>query len=67
MTIAELFKKLSGYPSNTRLDFMLVDHPLSDSQHDIPVKPIGIIGSGDTVEDCDVKYIEIGLIKEITQ
>ena len=46
---------------------MLVDHPLSDSQHDIPVKPIGIIGSGDTVEDCDVKYIEIGLIKEITQ
>ena len=64
MTIAELFKKLSGYPSNTRLDFMLVDHPLSDSQHDIPIKPVGIIGSGDTVENCDIKYIELGFEKE---
>ena len=66
MTIAELFKKLSRYPSNTRLDFMLVDNPLSDSQDDIPIKPVGVIGSGDTVENCDVKYIEIGLIKETT-
>ena len=64
MTIAELFKKLSTYPSNTRLDFMLVDHPLSDSQHDIPIKLVGIIGSGDTVENCDIKYIELGFQKE---
>ena len=63
MTIAELFKKLSSYPSNTRLDFMLIDHPLSDSENDIPVEPVGIIGSGDTVENCDVKYIELGLVK----
>lgn len=64
MTIKELFKNLSRYDENTRLDFMHISHVESDSQFDIPLKLVGVIGSGDTAENCDVKYIELGLIEE---
>ena len=64
MTIKELFKNLSRYDENTRLDFMYINHVESDSQFDIPLKLVGVIGSGDTVENCDVKYLELGLIEE---
>lgn len=64
MTIKELFKNLSRYDENTRLDFMYIDHVESDSQFDIPLKLVGVIGSGDTVENCEVKYLELGLIEE---
>jgi len=64
MTIKELIKNLSRHDENTRVDFMHINHALSDSQFDIPLKLVGIIGSGDTVENCDVKYIELGLIEE---
>ena len=64
MTIKQLIKKLSRYADNTRVDFMYTNHAESDSQFDIPLKLIGIIGSGDTTENCDVKYIELGLIEE---
>ena len=62
MTIKELIKKLSRYEDNTRVDFMYTTHVEADSQFDVPLKLVGIIGSGDTVENCDVKYIELGLI-----
>ena len=64
MTIKELFKNLSRYNENTRLDFMYINHVESDSQFDIPLKLVGVIGSGDTVENCEVKYLELGLIEE---
>jgi len=64
MTIKELFKNLSRYDENTRLDFMYINHVESDSQLDNPLKLVGVIGSGDTVENCDVKYLELGLIEE---
>jgi|TARA_R100001224_G_C3902297_1_gene108913 hypothetical protein len=64
MTIKELFKNLSRYDENTRLDFMYINHVESDSQFDIPLKLVGVIGSGDTVENCEVKYLELGLIEE---
>tara|TARA_R100001224_G_scaffold55918_1_gene32911 strand:- start:399 stop:596 length:198 start_codon:yes stop_codon:yes gene_type:complete len=64
MTIKELIKKLSRHDENTRVDFMHISHVESDSQYDIPLKLVGIIGSGDTAENCDVKYIELGLINE---
>ena len=64
MTIKELFKNLSRYDENTRLDFMYINHVESDSQYDIPLKLVGVIGSGDTVENCEVKYLELGLIEE---
>tara|TARA_R100000458_G_C8084862_1_gene118042 strand:+ start:324 stop:521 length:198 start_codon:yes stop_codon:yes gene_type:complete len=64
MTIKELFKNLSRYDQNTRLDFMYINHVESDSQFDIPLKLVGVIGSGDTVENCEVKYLELGLIEE---
>ena len=43
---------------------MCITHVESDSQYDIPLKLVGVIGSGDTVENCDVKYLELGLIEE---
>tara|TARA_Y100000816_G_C25681803_1_gene360969 strand:+ start:224 stop:421 length:198 start_codon:yes stop_codon:yes gene_type:complete len=64
MTIKELFKNLSRYDENTRLDFMYINHVESDSQFDIPLKLVGVIGSGDTVENCEVKYLELGLMEE---
>ena len=64
MTIKELFKNLSRYDENTRLDFMYINHVESDSQYDIPLKLVGVIGSGDTVENCEIKYLELGLIEE---
>ena len=64
MTIKELFKNLSRYNENTRLDFMYINHVESDSQFDIPLKLVGVIGSGDTVENCEIKYLELGLIEE---
>ena len=64
MTIKELFKNLSRYDENTRLDFMYINHVESDSQFDIPLKLVGVIGSGDTVENCEVKYLELGLIED---
>jgi len=64
MRIKELIKNLSRHDENTRVDFMYTNHALADTQFDIPLKLIGIIGSGETVENCDVKYIEIVLIEE---
>ena len=64
MTIKELIKNLSRHNENTRVDFMYTNHAESDSQFDISLKLIGVIGSGDTAENCDVKYLELGLIEE---
>jgi len=64
MTIKELIKNLSRYNENTRVDFMYINHVESDSNSDIPLKLVGVIGSGETAENCDVKYLELGLIEE---
>jgi len=57
MTIKDLMKILSDYPSDTRLDFVLLDEDWEDSCKDISLDVKGIVGSGET----DVKYIEIGV------
>ena len=57
MTIKDLIKILSDYPSDTRLDFVLLDEDWEDSCKDISLDVKGIVGSGET----DVKYIEIGV------
>ena len=64
MRIKELIKNLSRHDENTRVDFMYTNHALADTQFDIPLKLIGVIGSGDTTENCDIKYLELGLIEE---
>ena len=64
LTIKELIKHLSRYNENTRLDFMYTNDALADTQFDIPLKLVGVIGSGDTTENCDIKYLELGLIEE---
>ena len=57
MTIKDLMKILSDYPSDTRLDFVLLDEDWEDSCKDISLDVKGIVGSGET----DVKYVEIGV------
>ena len=60
MTVKELVKYLSEYPSDTRLDFVLLDEDWEDACKDTSLKFKGVVGSGNT----DVNYLEIGLIKE---
>ena len=57
MTIKDLINTLSEYPSDTRLDFVLLDKDWEDSCKDISLNIKGIVGSGET----DVKYVEIGV------
>jgi hypothetical protein len=57
MTIKDLINTLSEYPSDTRLDFVLLDKDWEDSCKDISLNVKGIVGSGET----DVKYVEIGV------
>jgi hypothetical protein len=45
-------------------EWILCTLVLADTQFDIPLKLVGVIGSGDTTENCDVKYIELGLIED---
>ena len=59
MTIKQLIKKLSDYPQNTRVDFILLDKDWEDSNKDTYLNVKGIVGSGET----DNKYIELGLEK----
>ena len=61
MTIKDLINTLSEYPSDTRLDFVLLDKDWEDSCKDISLNVKGIVGSGET----DVKYIEIGVVKDV--
>ena len=57
MTIKDLINTLSEYPSDTRLDFVLLDKDWEDSCKDISLNVKGIVGSGET----NVKYVEIGV------
>ena len=59
MTIKQLIKKLSDYPQDTRIDFILLDKDWEDSNKDTYLNVKGIVGSGET----DNKYIELGLEK----
>ena len=56
MTKEELIKKLSDYPQDTRIDFILLDKDWEDSTKDTYLNIKGIVGSG-----ADNEYIELGL------
>ena len=56
MTKEELIKKLSDYPQDTRIDFILLDKDWEDSTKDTYLNVKGIVGSG-----ADNEYIELGL------
>ena len=56
MTKEELIKKLSDYPQDTRIDFILLDKDWEDSTKDTYLNIKGIVGSG-----VDNEYIELGL------
>ena len=58
MTIKELIKKLSDYPQDTRIDFILLDKDWEDSTKDTYLNTKGIVGSG--ADDVN-EYIEFGL------
>ena len=58
MTKEELIKKLSDYPQDTRIDFILLDKDWEDSTKDTYLNVKGIVGSG--VDDAN-KNIEFGL------
>ena len=57
MTIKDLIKILSDYPSDTRLDFVLLDEDWEDSCKDISLDVKGIVGSGET--DVKLSLIHI--------
>ena len=62
MTIKELFKNLSRYDENTRIDFILLDkEDWEDSTKDTYLSVKGIVGSG--ADDVN-EYIELGLMEE---
>ena len=58
MTKEELIKKLSDYPQDTRIDFILLDKDWEDSTKDTYLNVKGIVGSG--ADDVN-EYIEFGL------
>tara|TARA_R100000664_G_C2645220_1_gene68347 strand:- start:223 stop:417 length:195 start_codon:yes stop_codon:yes gene_type:complete len=60
-TIKDLINNLSDYPPDTRLDFVLLDDDWEDSSKDTSLNVKGVVGSGET----DVKYIEIGVVKDV--
>ena len=60
MTIRQLMRKLSDYPQDTRVDFILLDEDWEDSNKDTYLNVKGIVGSG---EVFNRKYVELGLEK----
>jgi len=59
MTIKQLMEELKGYPSETRLDFVMVDKNWMDVPYDPEISYFGIVGSGEQVDDCEKEYIEV--------
>ena len=59
MTIKELMKELKDYPSDTRLDFIMVDRNWEDVPYDPEINYFGIVGSGEQTDDCEKGYIEV--------
>lgn len=58
MTIKELMEELKGYPSDTRLDFVMVDKNWEDAPYDPYIKYFGIVGSSADMDDED-RYLEV--------
>lgn len=59
MTIKELIDELKDYPSDTRLDFVIVDRNWEDVNYDPEINYFGIVGSGETRDDADIQYLEV--------
>ena len=58
MTIKELMEELKDYPSDTRLDFIMVDRNWEDVPYDPEINYFGIVGSSADMDDED-RYIEV--------
>ena len=59
MTIKELMEELKHYPSDTRLDFVMVDRDWEDVAYDPYIEYFGIVGSGDQMDDCEKGYLDV--------
>jgi hypothetical protein len=59
MTVKQLIDELKVYPSDTRLDFRIVDKDWDDCNDDPLIHYFGIVGSGEQTDDCEKGYIEV--------
>tara|TARA_R100001086_G_scaffold214973_1_gene131078 strand:+ start:552 stop:815 length:264 start_codon:yes stop_codon:yes gene_type:complete len=59
MTIKELMKELKNYPSDTRLEFIMVDRNWEDVPYNPEINYFGIVGSGEQADNCEKGYIEV--------
>ena len=59
MTVKQLIEELKVYPSDTRLDFRMVDKDWEDCVEDPLIHYFGIVGSGEQTDDCEKGYIEV--------
>lgn len=59
MTIKELIDELKDYPLNTEVNFVMVDRDWEDVPYDPYIEYFGIVGSGETMDDADIQYLDV--------
>ena len=52
-------EELKNYPSDTRLDFVIVDRDWEDVPYDPYIEYFGIVGSGETMDNADIQYLDV--------
>ena len=60
LTIRRLINELKDYPSDTRIDFILLNKDWEDSNKDTYLNVKGVVGSGEAEDGRD--YVELGLM-----
>ena len=60
LTIRRLINELKDYPSDTRIDFILLNKDWEDSTKDTYLNVKGVGGSGEAEDGRD--YVELGLM-----
>ena len=60
LTIRRLINELKDYPSDTRIDFILLNKDWEDSTKDAYLNVKGVVGSGEAEDGRD--YVELGLM-----
>ena len=60
LTIRRLISELRDYPSDTRIDLILLNKDWEDSTKDTYLNVKGIVGSGEAEDGRD--YVELGVM-----
>ena len=60
LTIRRLINELKDYPSDTRIDFILLNKDWEDSTKGTYLNVKGVVGSGEAEDGRD--YVELGLM-----